>query len=109
MKTLGSSSPEAVRAVYDHVSEVYDSHKRLRGGYHRWFDGTERKVLRRHLAGQGKVLEVGAGTGRLTAELLPLVNHVVAADISPKMLEHLQQKFADSPKLETRILNVFEL
>ena len=38
------------------------------------------------------VLEIGAGTGRFTLEIAPLVKHVTAIDVSQNMLDHMSQK-----------------
>ena len=45
------------------------------------------------------VLEVGAGTGRLTSQLLPISQEVVATDFSINSLEVLRQKVEQSQKL----------
>jgi SAM-dependent methyltransferase len=108
MEYGGSAAPEALRAAYDHSSATYDE-KRLKTPFQRRFDASERAVLRHHFRGLPRVLEVGAGTGRLTGELLGLVQHVIAVDISPGMLEKLQRKYAGHTALDVRILNVFDL
>jgi len=41
------------------------------------------------------VLEIGAGTGRFTLRVAPLVSHVTAIDISPKMLDLMSLKIAE--------------
>jgi 2-polyprenyl-3-methyl-5-hydroxy-6-metoxy-1,4-benzoquinol methylase len=46
-----------------------------------------------------KVLDFGAGTGLLTASLVPHVAHVLAVDISPSMLEALAAK----PELQGKV------
>jgi len=40
------------------------------------------------------VLEIGAGTGRFTLEIAPLVSRVIAADISKNMLDCMSEKMA---------------
>lgn len=39
-----------------------------------------------------EIMDFGAGTGLLTAQLAPLVSKITAVDISPSMLEVLKQK-----------------
>lgn len=57
-----------------------------------------------------KVLEIGAGTGALTASLLPAIeerlDQYVYTDISPSFLAHAQRKFSASPALRTRLLDI---
>lgn len=105
---MGSSAPEAIRAVYDEKATSYDK-SRLRTPFQLRFDRTERNILRHHLSGRGSVLEVGAGTGRLTGELLECSSHVTAVDISSKMLEELRRKYADTDRLDVRVWNAYEL
>jgi 23S rRNA (adenine-N6)-dimethyltransferase len=42
------------------------------------------------------VLEIGAGTGRLTAELAPVVRHVVAVELDPSLARELRARVADN-------------
>ncbi len=57
-----------------------------------------------------RVLEIGAGTGALTASLLPAIedrlDQYVYTDISPSFLAHAQQKFAAHAALRTRLLDI---
>jgi len=47
-------------------------------------------------AEHSRVLEIGAGTGRLTRMLLPHVTKIVALDISPHMLDYCRQQLSDT-------------
>lgn len=47
----------------------------------------------------GLVLEIGAGTGQLTAELLAAGFNVVAIEIESRMIAHLRQRFAGDAAL----------
>jgi 16S rRNA (adenine1518-N6/adenine1519-N6)-dimethyltransferase len=47
----------------------------------------------------GLVLEIGPGPGALTAELLAAGHEVVALELDPRMVEHLQRRFAGEPRL----------
>ncbi|MBA3327467.1 MAG: class I SAM-dependent methyltransferase [Solirubrobacterales bacterium] len=108
VKTAGSGDAETLREVYDRSSERYDL-KRLNDPYKRAFDARERRLLRHHLQETGRALEVGAGTGRLTDELLGVADEVLAVDLSPGMLGQLRDKHPDEPRLRTQIGDVFSL
>lgn len=45
------------------------------------------------------VLEIGPGTGNLTANLLPDAGHVVAVELDRRMIEVLEQRFRDAENL----------
>lgn len=45
-----------------------------------------------------RIIEFGAGTGRITTQLLPLVGHIWAFDISPAMLKIAQRKLGRTGK-----------
>lgn len=47
-----------------------------------------------------KVLDAGAGTGRLTKKLTDVGAHVTALDISPEMLTHLKRKCPSTTLVE---------
>ncbi len=49
-------------------------------------------VLRRHLSKNSRILEIGCGTGAETLELLKDGHHVLAIDISGRMLDNLNRK-----------------
>ncbi len=49
--------------------------------------------------GGGVVLEIGPGTGQLTEVLLARGFEVVALEIEPRMIRHLEQRFAGNPRL----------
>jgi ubiquinone/menaquinone biosynthesis C-methylase UbiE len=50
------------------------------------------KAIKKIADQSSSVLEIGAGTGRFTLEIAPLVKQVTAIDISEGMLEYLRQK-----------------
>ncbi len=60
----------------------------------KYWDSFEKDVLRSHIhsAKGKKVLDAGAGTGRLSIRLFKAGADVTALDISPEMLEILKQK-----------------
>jgi ubiquinone/menaquinone biosynthesis C-methylase UbiE len=51
-----------------------------------------------------KILELGAGTGRLTCLLAPWVNNIIACDFSPHMLSVARAKLNDSGQKNWHIL-----
>lgn len=62
----------------------------------------------------GLVLEIGAGTGELTAVLLDRAHEVVAIEIEQRLMYHLEKRFAGRPRLhlvsaDARTVNVAEL
>lgn len=52
-----------------------------------------------------RVLDVGAGTGNLTAHFLAAGATVVAADVSPECLRVVREKFAHTGRLTTQLLD----
>ena len=52
------------------------------------------RVTREHLQPDMRVLEFGCGTGSTAIEHAPYVNHILATDISPKMIEIAKAKAA---------------
>jgi 16S rRNA (adenine1518-N6/adenine1519-N6)-dimethyltransferase len=48
----------------------------------------------------GTVIEIGPGRGALTSHLLARASRVVAIEIDPVLVQYLQAKFRDEPKLE---------
>jgi SAM-dependent methyltransferase len=66
-------------------AELYDFEYGDRTHDIRWY----RKLARKR-AGEGPILELGAGTGRITMPLAQDGHHVIALDRAPKMLERLR-------------------
>lgn len=54
--------------------------------------------------GEGPVIEIGCGTGRITLPLLETGREIFGVDRSPAMLQILRQKIADRPELRQRML-----
>jgi peptidoglycan/xylan/chitin deacetylase (PgdA/CDA1 family)/SAM-dependent methyltransferase len=88
------SAPDAVRAFYDHLAEDYDAEQdrprssRLRQAEEARFAGRIGLLMRDSPA----VMEIGAGTGRFTVALAKMSGHVLAVDLSPRMLDVLGRK-----------------
>ena len=55
------------------------------------------------------VVEIGPGRGALTGKLLKRADRVVAVEIDPSLVEHLQRKFADEPRLEVINADALEI
>lgn len=51
------------------------------------------------------VLEIGAGTGALSARMSG-ADRLVVTDVDPEAVDHLTQRFADRPQVEVRSLNL---
>ncbi len=56
-----------------------------------------RELARRRLGGPGRILELGAGSGRVTVPLARDGHRIVAVDQSPAMLERLRGRVAKLP------------
>jgi ubiquinone/menaquinone biosynthesis C-methylase UbiE len=78
----------STRVNYDHIAPTYD--QRYTVGR---FEGiaTSLRSLARDV-GAERVLEVGCGTGRWLAELLPIAQEVYGLDLSPGMLQQAGQR-----------------
>lgn len=107
-KSGGHSDPREVKIFYNKNASTYDQ-TRLKTPFQKRFDATERAIVRRHIKKVGRILEVGAGTGRLTNELLAVSDNVTAVDISPGMLKELNCKYSGYENLNTAVANVYQL
>lgn len=65
----------------------------------------EAAALIRTRTGEKRALDLGCGSGNLTAHLLDLGLCVTAADVSGKFLELVRSKFGADPRLRTAALN----
>jgi SAM-dependent methyltransferase len=83
-------TPDAVRAWYDANARRYDRHHLGIAGDAGFYAA---------LAAGRHVLEVGAGTGRVTAALLEVAASVVAVDISAPMLGRARARLGDERSL----------
>ncbi|MFI8169865.1 methyltransferase [Streptomyces sp. NPDC085931] len=98
--------PEPVRTMlgyfYD-LAPVCRFHNRLA-------QALLQQIVRHQPTGQLlRVLEVGAGTGGLTAALLPLLPpaaHYTFTDVAPSFLTRAQQRFAAHERVEYRTLDI---
>ncbi len=95
---------------HDQVAEIYNNrHKEI-------YNPTEQKRLQTELnqafgevtSVSPRVLDFGCGTGNLTEKLLPFGREVWAADVSPRMLELVEQrhpKYVEQEKLRCHLLS----
>jgi ubiquinone/menaquinone biosynthesis C-methylase UbiE len=55
--------------------------------------------------GNGEVVEFGAGTGRITAQLCPYVKHICAFDLTPAMISLAHRKLRQSGSMNWSLMN----
>jgi SAM-dependent methyltransferase len=77
---------------------LYDHEYRRR----RWDVTFYRELATKRLGNAGRILELGAGSGRATIPLARDGHEVVAVDRSPEMIERLTQRVARLPKAVAR-------
>jgi ubiquinone/menaquinone biosynthesis C-methylase UbiE len=86
---------ETMKAFYDEIAKGYDREQEEFG----FVRIPEREIVMDAIDKVARkdwsVLEIGAGTGRFTLEIAPLVKRITAIDVSPKMLDCLSQKLTD--------------
>lgn len=93
------------REIYEHHAEAYDELVRAED-----VDGNLLPAIEAHVSLQGaRVVEVGAGTGRLTSLLLQAGAHVDATEAAAPMLEIARQRLGANPKVQLRRADAREL
>lgn len=106
MERADEGLPDARAAFYDALAGTYDQEQRARGAapVRRAEIALVNAWLDRLVAPGQRVLEVGAGTGRFTMELLRRGARVMAVDLSGAMLARLRDKAGPmgATALETR-------
>lgn len=85
--SLGAVEHYRDAALYDH------EYRRRRDDVAFYVDLADRRC-----GGPGRILELGAGTGRVTAALARAGHHVTALDASPEMLAGLEARRARLPR-----------
>lgn len=90
-----------VEEGYARFAKTYDEHEK-------YWDSFEKNHLKNYFKeAQGKkVLDAGAGTGRISLKLHEAGARVTAIDISPEMLEQLHHKNKDIKTIEGDIENM---
>jgi ubiquinone/menaquinone biosynthesis C-methylase UbiE len=90
---------EKAARYWSKLADVYDESQLLAGS-------TYPAIIERfkgEFTPHDRLLEVGVGTGILTAQVAPLVAHVTCTDIAPEMLEKAKAKLADFDHVEYRV------
>gem|GEM_PF-122653 len=90
---------EKAARYWDKLADVYDDSQLLAGGTYPPII----EKLKGEFAPHDRLLDVGAGTGLLTAQVAPLVAHVTCTDIAPEMLERARTKLADFDHVDYRV------
>lgn len=85
-----SAERPAVEAYYRDVAPFYDADLTARGDLDLW-----RRVAQEHRG--GTMLELGAGSGRVTEVLAPAAGSLVALDLSPDLLALAAERLAPLP------------
>ncbi len=88
-------APEELGRIYGEMAERYESQARTSLLNRRAFDHLITEIAR-VLPREARLIEVGCGPGTLAIELAKRGVHVVAADISERMLEHTEQSAAQA-------------
>ena len=96
---------EVLRGEFDAVADRYT--ESVEGNpFRRYLRDRSVQAIRTLFEGRDPILELGPGTGVETLELLRAGHHVVAVDISPRMIAQLRQRAEAaglSDRLETRL------
>lgn len=84
---------EANRRFYDQVAPVYDEidRRRAAGGAPAWLHSELRRLRENCGAPAPVFVDLGAGTAYLGKAALPYFSRVVAVDLSPAVLERIQE------------------
>ena len=95
--------------VVDYYSDITASYdRRFRHPFARRIHNIETAFLRAHVANTASVLEFGAGTGRMTNELLRIAGSVTVAEPAEMMVAALHRRFAGT-KLRLERAGIDEL
>jgi len=85
------------REIFDEWAEDYDPSRDSQGFPFAGYDAVRETVLRECGARPGlSVLDLGVGTGTLTARLIEAGCRVCGVDLSPKMLEQARERCPDA-------------
>jgi SAM-dependent methyltransferase len=92
---MGTLSGDAAFSTYEKFAQIYDEFNH-RNDYEMWLGRKLLPELERRGLRNGRVLDVGCGTGRAFQPLLDRGWEVHGCDISPAMLERAREQFGDS-------------
>lgn len=96
--TAGSAPDDFARDTYRAFAPIYDEFNHL-NDYEMWF-GALLPELEKHGLKQGRLLDIGCGTGRAFEPMLRRGWEIRGCDLSPAMLDEAQRKFGDAVPLE---------
>jgi len=101
------------RTIHDKIFDEYESR------HNEIFNPIEQARIRRMIEqavntiekkpNTCRALDYGCGSGNLTRHLIAIGMNVVAADVSPKFLKDIHQKYGASAKVETLQINGYDL
>jgi SAM-dependent methyltransferase len=91
-----------VEAYYRTIAPFYDAEQANRHDLDFW-----RSIAEEHRG--GRVLELGAGSGQVTAALAPAARELVAVDVSPELLRLARLRLADWPNVHLLLADMREL
>jgi ubiquinone/menaquinone biosynthesis C-methylase UbiE len=90
---------EKVARYWGKLADVYDENELLAGDTYPPIVAK----LESEFNPNDRLLDVGAGTGLLTAHVAPLVGHVTCTDIAPEMLEKAKTRLANFNHVDYRV------
>jgi SAM-dependent methyltransferase len=94
-----SAAPnDSARLAYEAFAPIYDDFNHL-NDYEMWF-GVLLPELERHGLRQGRLLDIGCGTGRAFEPMLRRGWEILGCDLTPAMLAEARRKFGDTVPLE---------
>jgi len=96
------------RATEKDIPQTEVTHRDV---WQRWL---EVEVIKKHITGYGRVLDVGCGNGYTTKLIAPLVEQVVGIDYSEEMIrraeeESIRQSSSDNEQIVFRVCDVRQL
>jgi len=84
--------------LWEELADVYDSDALTAGVAY----PSIIKKVEEALRPSDRLLDVGSGTGTLTARVAPLVNHLTCSDVSPDMMELARDRLAHFDNVDYR-------
>ncbi|MGE3908095.1 MAG: class I SAM-dependent methyltransferase [Chloroflexota bacterium] len=88
-----SSDAEDIRAYYHEIAPFYDAEQADRSDLRFW------RRLAESMPGSD-ILELGAGSGMVTAQCAPAARRLLAVDLSPDLLQLARQRLRSWPQVE---------
>lgn len=92
-------SGDAALSTYEKFAQIYDDFNH-QNNYEMWLGRKLLPELEQRGLRQGRVLDVGCGTGRAFPPLLKRGWEIHGCDLSPAMLERAREQFGDAVRLD---------